>query len=60
MDQNNLVVMVALICLTALEIAALACGINGQLFTLVTGLIAGLAGFKLKDGSAAIKSWLKP
>lgn len=58
MEQNNLVIIVALLCLTALEITALVIGINGQLFTLVTGLIAALAGFKVKDSVPAIKSWL--
>ena len=60
MEQNNIVTIVALVCLTILETAALIVGINGQLFTIVVGLVAALAGFKAKDGIPAFKSWLKP
>ncbi len=47
MNQNKpiIVVVVAIICLTLLELAALYNDINGALFTIVIAMIAGLAGY---------------
>ena len=41
------VLIVGLACLTILEITALLCGINGTVFTMVIGVIAGLLGWTL-------------
>jgi len=39
------IILVAIICLTVLEICALMKGINGTMFTMVIALIAGLSGW---------------
>ena len=41
------IILMAMLCITALELAALYKGIDGQLFTIVVAVIAGLAGLVL-------------
>ncbi len=41
-------IITAIICITILECVALYKGINGTVFTLVVGIIAGLAGLATK------------
>jgi len=43
--QTEKIVLVAIICLTVLEVVALMKGINGTLLTMVIALIAGLSGW---------------
>lgn len=43
-----LVSMIAIICLTALEIVALLTGQNGALFLPIVGVIGGIAGYNIK------------
>ena len=52
--HDNIVVIVAILSLAALEALALLKGINGHLFSMMAALIAGLAGwtmpqFKIKQ-----------
>ena len=43
---------VAIICITAIEITALVCGVNGGYFALAVGAVAGIAGYAIgKDKS---------
>ena len=56
MEDKNLVIIVAMICLTVIEAMALYSGHNGQILTIVLGLVAGLAGFY---GGATVKDKLK-
>ena len=44
-DKSTAIVMTAILCLTALEFAALESGIDGTLFKMVLVIIAGLAGW---------------
>jgi len=48
-DKNVLVLLTAIICLTALEVTAMLTGIDGYLFSLIVVAIAGIAGFKMPD-----------
>jgi len=41
------IVVIAIICLTALELGAMFNGIDGKLFSLIVAAIAGLAGLSL-------------
>jgi len=43
--QTKPVVIVAIICVTALELAAIKAGINGELYILSLTVIGGLGGF---------------
>jgi hypothetical protein len=45
MNRNFLVTITSIICLTILEIVALYFKLDGQIFSFVTALIAGLGGF---------------
>jgi hypothetical protein len=54
MISNPLVIIVAILCLTVLEIVALLLGHNGALFAFVTTLIAGTAGWK---GKQVLAKW---
>jgi len=48
MDDKGLIKLVAIVCLTLLELGNLATyGIDGALFGLVVSVIAGLAGYEL-------------
>jgi hypothetical protein len=46
-SQSPLTTIVAILCLTVIELAALHKGINGALLTTVVGFIAGLGGYWL-------------
>lgn len=54
MIDNTLKVVVAMICITALEMVAMVQGFNGLLLTLAIGAVAGLGGYEVKN----IKDWL--
>ena len=43
------IIIAAIICLTVLECFAMANNIDGALFMVVVVVIAGLAGYKIKD-----------
>ena len=43
------VLIVAMLCITTLELMALYKGIDGIYFTIAAALLGGLAGLKLKD-----------
>ena len=45
--RATVIVVTAIMCLTALEMVALMNGINGALFTVVIATIAGLAGWTM-------------
>ena len=45
METNKYVVMLAIVCITILEVFALRAGINGTMFTIVVAIIAGLGGY---------------
>jgi hypothetical protein len=45
--QSSLTTIVAILCLTVIELAALHKGIDGALLTTVVGFIAGLGGYWL-------------
>ena len=47
-QRTNSVVIVAILCLTALEICAMYNGINGTFRTFIFTAIAGLAGWRVK------------
>lgn len=47
--RSNFSVIVAIVCITLIEIVALLNGINGYAFTLSVGALAGIAGFKFRD-----------
>ena len=49
------IVIVAVLCITILEVAALIAGIDGQLFTLIIAVIAGLAGLVMPQPSIISK-----
>lgn len=49
MKDETAIILVAILALTVLEISALLMEINGQLFSFICILIAGLAGYKIKD-----------
>ena len=44
-SQSSLTTIVAILCLTVIELAALHKGIDGALLTTVVGFIAGLGGY---------------
>jgi hypothetical protein len=46
-SQSSLTTIVAILCLTVIELAALHKGIDGALLTTVVGFIAGLGGYWL-------------
>jgi len=46
-NQSSLTTVVAILCLTVIELAALHKGIDGALLTTVVGFIAGLGGYWL-------------
>jgi hypothetical protein len=48
MEDSTIKEIVALGCITVLEIAALASGINGVLFATSLAIIGGIAGYELK------------
>lgn len=48
MEDSTIKEMFALGCITVLEIAALASGINGVLFATSLAIIGGIAGYELK------------
>lgn len=54
-DKNILVLITALLCLTALEVTAMIKGLDGYLFSLIVIAIAGIAGFKMPDIIKKIK-----
>ena len=41
-------ILVAIVCITAIELVALAKGVNGTILTLVVGTVAGLGGLATK------------
>ena len=47
--KEKISVIVAIISLTVLELYALSCGIDGQLFSLVVAMIGGLAGYSMTE-----------
>lgn len=47
MDDKNVMVIVALICLTIIMCVSMYFGFNGNLRTLIVGVIAGLAGWRI-------------
>lgn len=47
-NKKKGIVITAIICLTLLELVALAMGFNGTLFTIIVAAIAGLAGYNIK------------
>ena len=48
--KSNKVIMTAIIGLVVLECVALFNGINGTLFTIIVGAVAGLAGYTIPNG----------
>lgn len=48
-QRSNKSAMLAIVCITAIELTALFNGINGYAFTLSVGALAGIAGFKFRD-----------
>jgi hypothetical protein len=48
MRDADILVLAAMICITMLEAGALVAGIDGQLFSTVIAIIAGLAGYVVK------------
>jgi hypothetical protein len=57
--QNSLAPIIAMLCLTVIELTALHKGIDGALLTTVVGFIAGLGGYWLgRNGhSQAAPEW---
>ena len=53
MIENTIKVVVAMICITALEMVAMAQGFNGLLLTLAIGAVAGLGGYEVKN----VRDW---
>jgi len=47
MDEKTVIALVAMICITALELVALICNIDGAFFGVVVAAIAGLGGYTL-------------
>lgn len=46
-QPNSLTVIIAMLCLTAIELAALSKGIDGAILTTIVGFIASLGGYWL-------------
>ncbi|GAI66274.1 unnamed protein product [marine sediment metagenome] len=44
----NIVTVIAILCITALEIVALGLGINGTALAAVVAIIAGLGGYEIR------------
>ena len=49
MDDKTWVTIIAILCITILEAAAVIRGIDGALLAAVMAIIAGLAGYKIKS-----------
>ena len=54
-----IVIIVAMVCITGLEVLAMFKGINGITFSLCVAAVAGLGGFKVKDVVDKIKGGKK-
>ncbi len=48
MEDNTIKAIVAMVCVTALEIYALSQGINGTLLSAGVAVLAGIGGFSVK------------
>ena len=44
MEDKNIIAMVAIVCVTALQVAAWVCGFNGQVFAFTSLIIGGVVG----------------
>lgn len=53
MSDQTILIIVALICITLIEVTALFLGFNGALLTLVIGALAGLVGYEVKARKSA-------
>lgn len=48
MDDNTIKAVVAMGCITVLELAAIATGVNGLMLISAIGALAGVAGYEIK------------
>ena len=55
MIENTIKVVVAMICITALEMVAMSQGINGVMLSLTIAALAGLGGYEVKN----VKDWIR-
>ncbi len=46
---RSALILIVVLCITGLEIIALIKGVDGQVLSIVVGLLAGLAGYKIRE-----------
>jgi len=60
MEDQTLLAIVGILCLTILESCALLTGYDGQLFSLIVAAVSGISGFALRDPILVLKKKIMP